>query len=284
MLPEDERHGAERGYEQHVRDGEDPCADCYQAKLLAARRRRKRQQMGHRYTVPSTKARARLDRWRAGGASYGDIADHTGLEEGRCWEILNDGAPTIYTRTALRIMAATGWPVTTLGITRRVRALVRIGWTVPHIAEACGVHHDTILDIRRRRPEFVSRRVRDAIVAGYETLSMRLPQPQSKQDRAGVTRARNHATRSGWFPPLAWNDIDDPDERPSRAKQRPNGRDLDPVVVERFLGGDHALPTTYTEKREIARRWVAMGRTQYELEHAVGWNSARLLRTDGAVA
>lgn len=280
MSPDDPRHGSEAGYEQHVRDSEDPCAGCHQGKLLAGRRRSKRKEMGYRFTVPSDAARARITKWRAGGASYGDIADHTGLEEGRCWEIDNDGAPRVYTRTAARILKANGWPVTALGITRRVRALVRIGWAIPHIAEACGTSHDTILDIRRRQPEFISRKVRDGILAGYEQLAMQLPEPTSKQGKAGVSRARNHATRMGWLPPLAWDDIDDPNERPAVGTNHRRRDDIDHAVVERFLCGEHSLKTTPAERRQITHRWPG---SLADLERITGWATWRyVVREDVA--
>lgn len=224
MSPEDPRHGSEAGYEQHRREGEDPrdvCFPCYEGKLLAARRRTKRKTMGYRYMFPADVVRARLGQWRDSGATYGEIADHVGIEEGVIWEIVNDGSPTVYARTAKRILSAKGWPVTTLGLTRRVRALAAMGWTMPNIAEACQVHHDTIVDVRRRQADFTSRKVRTGIVAGYDHLSVTFPNAGTKQEKAGITRARNHAIKQGWAPPLAWDDIDDPNERPGRPASEP---------------------------------------------------------------
>jgi hypothetical protein len=43
----------------------------------------------------------------------------------------------------------------------------------------------------------------------YDQLSMQIPEGRY------VARTRNHAERMGWPPPLAWDDIDDPDECPS---------------------------------------------------------------------
>lgn len=221
MRADDDRHGSEAGYEQHVRDGDGKrsCPACYEAKLVSSRRRSKRKAMGYRYTVPSDRARVRVQTWRDGGATWGDISDHTGIESGRLWEIHHDGAPAIYARTAYAILSAGDWPVTALGIRRRVQALTRLGWTTPNVAAACNVHHDTIIDIRRRQPEFIARKVRDGIVAGYLALCDTLPQPTTQQERAGVTRARNYAERNGWAPPIAWDDIDDPNEQPGTIKR-----------------------------------------------------------------
>lgn len=225
MNADDPRHGTEAGNEQHQRDGEESCAACYKAKLIASRRRNKRKQMGYTYTVPADTARARLTMWRQGGATYGEIADHTGVEESRVWEILNDPAGRIYTRTHNAIMRAKGWPVTALGVTRRVQALCRLGYSMPTIAAACGVSHDTIADLRTNVPVFVSRKVRAGVVAGFAELEMKTPGQAGDYQRRSVTRALGHAERMGWPPPMAFDDIDDPTEQPQGVRT-PKRRDL----------------------------------------------------------
>ena len=216
MRPDDPRHGHEAGHEQHLRDGEPPCAPCLDAKLKAARRRRKRKQQGHLYTMPAGRAYDRIVRWQQGGASYDDMVAHTGLEESVVSRILRGGPETtIYPRTFLAIMQApTKMPLTTIGAIRRVQALQRLGWPIGKIAEASGVHHDTILHARHGRV-FVARKCREGIARGYEALSMTIPTGETQQHRAGITRARNAATRAGWLPPLAWDDIDDALEQPT---------------------------------------------------------------------
>ena len=90
-----------------------------------------------------------------------------------------------------------------------------------------------------------------------------------------ATRNRAMAVRRGWAPPLAWNNIDDPDEQPRGVRaERPRKDDVDPIVVERSLAGDR-LPTTRAEKVEITRRWEAQGRSLNELERTFGWKSER---------
>lgn len=215
MLPDDPRHGSESGHEQHIRDHEDPCAACLDAKLKAARRRRKRKQQGHLYTMPAGHAYRRIVDWQRRGASYDDMVAHTGLEESVISRIIHNGPEvTIYPRTFLAIMQApTKMPLTTIGAIRRVQALQRLGWPIGKIAEASGVHHDTILHARHGRV-FVARKSRIGIARGYEALSMTIPVGETKQHRAGISRARNAAERAGWLPPLAWDDIDDALENP----------------------------------------------------------------------
>jgi len=273
MHPNDFRHGTEAGHEQHRRDGEDPCQPCLDAKLKAARRRTKRKTQGHRYTLPAGAAWDRVQRWRDGGASLDDIASITGLEESVTSRIIN-GQRTmpIYARTFHAIMRApAGMPLTSIGATRRIQALQRLGWSVERIAIEAGVHRDTILDGRQPRV-FVARRVRVSIDGAYRRLHMVIPTGETKQHRAGITRARNHAERMGWLPPLAWTDIDDALEHPdlTSADNAP-----DPVVVERILAGDWRLKANPAERREVIARWPG---TLNELERRTGWNVARIKR------
>lgn len=214
MSPTDLRHGTEAGHEQHRRDKEAPCDACKRADILASRRRSKRRAMGHAYTVDAAPAVNRLRMWRQGGASGNDICRHIGLSDSRVWELLNDPPLVIYTRTANTILTAQGWPVTSLGITRRVRALSRIGYSAQRIADAAGVHLDTVIDARRTVREFVAVKVRDGILAAYDQLADTPAVGEAERDRAGITRTRNHAARAGWPPPLAWDDIDNPHEQP----------------------------------------------------------------------
>jgi hypothetical protein len=281
MDDHDPRHGTEAGHEQHCRDDEQPCEPCHEAKILASRRRTKRKTMGYRYTVPAGPARARLQQWRDGGATYGEIADHTGVEESRIWEILNNPTAIVYTRTSRTILNTNGWPVTAASLTRRVRALCRLGWSIPKIAEACGAHHDTILAIRARQPQFASRKVRDGIVAGYAASAMTIPEATSGRDQAGITRARNHAERMGWAPPLAYDDIDDPAARPTGLRELPNRpkTEIDPVIVERLLNLQPVQHSTRAEREEAMRRWKAMGRSEKSLCETHGWKDSRYGRT-----
>lgn len=214
MLLKDSRHGSEAGHEQHMRDNETPCPPCREAKLRASRRRSKRKQQGHRYTVPTGDLTRRLEDWRAAGATYGEIADHLGIVESRVWEIINDAPERIYTRTAVAIVSADGMPVTTVGVTRRIQALTWMGYSANRIADAAGCHLDTIRDARHEPRTFLARKVRDGVARAYEELHMHAATATTQQERAGVTRSANMARRNGWAAPMAWECIDDQRETP----------------------------------------------------------------------
>lgn len=275
MSPNDPRHGSEAGHEQHARDLEEPCDNCRQAKLLATRRRTKRKSMGYIYTTPSDAARETLTRWREAGASIGEIADHIGIVESRVFDISSGTNPRIYARTALKIIEADPWPVTSLGVTRRIRALARNGWGVSRVAAMAGINHDTVLDARREVRQFVSKRTRLGVVAAYDELAGRVADGPQR----AVSRVRNEAERNGWPSPWAWDNIDDPNERPDLASL---DRDIDPVVVSRILAHDATLARTanVAERRAVVAAWPG---SLADLERMTGWRADRYVdRKDGA--
>jgi len=154
-----------------------------------------------------------------------------------------------------------------LGTIRRIQALQAIGWSVPEIAKRAGIHHQHIYNLHRHATVYTSTAA--AISEVYEQMAMTLPPESTTGERISATRARNHARRKGWLPPLAWTNIDDPDEHPDLTATD----DLpDPVVVERILGGDFALRATKAERWEVIRRWPG---SDAELEKWTGWNVAR---------
>ncbi len=89
---------------------------------------------------------------------------------------------------------------------RRIRALVALGHTLRDQDAALG-----------RRPGFThyvlkTPTVRRVTAAAYHDLYERLCMTRPEGRKA--ERARRHAAKHGWPPPLAWLDIDNPDEKP----------------------------------------------------------------------
>lgn len=91
---------------------------------------------------------------------------------------------------------------------RRIRALMRMGWTYDHIAEVAypgsraGSHtiYHMVAAAKVIHPNTFA-----VISMAYDKLSAH---------RGPSQKTRNHALRKGWPPPLAWDDIDDPECRP----------------------------------------------------------------------
>lgn len=231
MSPRDFRHGTEAGNEQHVRDGETPCEPCAHAKRIAARRRNKRKTMGNIYTRPLGEAHARLESMAARGASTDDIGEHLGMAPSQVWTYLKNGPEyVVYERNYQLIMAARpGRFLTTVGITRRIQALIWMGYSAPVIAAEAGLHHESIRDSRDEPADWLTVRVRTAVADAYDRLAMRQPVAVNDRYQAGISRSRNMARRKGWVSPLAWDDrtIDDP-------RATPEGIYVEPVGSPQF--------------------------------------------------
>lgn len=95
--------------------------------------------------------------------------------------------------------------VPVLGTRRRLRALSRIGWPTREIARLLGWNAGTVNRIMSGRIQRVSRDTAAEVTALYDRLSMTLGPNQ-------VTATR--AATKGWPGPMAWDDPDNPRERP----------------------------------------------------------------------
>lgn len=155
--------------------------------------------------------------------------------------------------------------VPALGTVRRLQALQAIGYGYPRLAIETGISEKTLRN-PTYRGQWVYRVTADAVATVYERLCM------TPLDGPYARRSRNMAAAKGWMPPLAWDDIDDPDERPVH---RARDYALDDVAIDRFIAGDHQLRLSRAERFEVLRRWP---HSDNELERRTGWNVARMRR------
>ena len=162
------------------------------------------------------------------------------------------------------------------GTSRRIRALMAIGHSSGTIGARFGVTSQAVLQVAERT--WVQRHTAAAIARAYDEL----------RDVEGTsTRTRRAAARNGWATPDRWLNIDDPNETPDPGYQAHRSRrDLyvDPVVVERILGGDFTLAATTTkaEKVEVVAWWRELGRPLNELERETGWEPRKYLMRESA--
>lgn len=278
MTPDDERHGEYRGWAQHYRDGEDPCDECLDARRTYGRTTPHLTALGKPPRVPVGR-KAHTTTVELADLTEREWRDHTGASAVTRRRVLAGGPATRVRRSTRRMLEQVNPErvradlLTIVGCIRRIQALACLGHSATAVAEASGVHPQTVRKIQSGALEYVEYETRNRIAATYVRLElMRLPVTNI------TARTFNLAERAGWVAPAGWDRIDDPAERPNVRVPRYQSRDeIDHAAVERFLAGED-VPTTPAEKREITARWVARGRTLNELERRTGWNVARMLR------
>ena len=165
-------------------------------------------------TVDVAEVRAHLATLRAAGMTWRAIGEVCGVTASAVCSIGLGQTSTVNATRARRILAVrpravyaranTAGHVPAVGARRRIRALLAIGWTHAHIAEAAGMPPRRPALILSQAGDMVTLDAHDRIADAYDELSMR--QGPSARNR-----------RLGYPPPLAWDDIDNPRERPKGA-------------------------------------------------------------------
>jgi hypothetical protein len=112
--------------------------------------------------------------------------------------------------------------VSAVGVARRIQGLMYLGYTYPVLAPMLGVSTAQVHKWARGWQTITRASSRSRVGEVFERLCMS-PMP----DGRNAKYARTVARRNGWVSPLAWDDIDDPDEQPDlgeRATHRTGGR------------------------------------------------------------
>lgn len=130
------------------------------------------------------------------------------------------------------------------GTIRRIQALAAIGWPIIWTAEQTGYHYSYVFTILGGRLHSIPRPVAQRVAALYREYSRRQGHSQ---------HTRTIARRNGWHGPLAWDDIDDPNERPETEQPVENELSRNELAAVRRAEIEHLdgfnLPT-----HEIAAR------------------------------
>ena len=168
--------------------------------------------------------------------------------------------------------------VPALGTTRRLRALYALGWTSTDLAPLLGVGHARVGHLASERQEKVHRVTAAKVAEVYDRLSMTVPQdpdvlPSPRHCRVH-DRQRRMAARRGWAPPLAWDDIDDPDETPT--DWRYQAADRADVFAELVLRGDSL--TQVCAALKVSRKSLEKWCSRHDLSSAY---SALVARENG---
>lgn len=113
-----------------------------------------------------------------------------------------------------------GRTVPSLGARRRLQSLQYVGWSRARVAEAAGWKTTGALNYLMRS-DTITRSTHEKLALVFEALAMKQP-----PDEMAAIRARTWARRRGYAPPLAWDDIDDPNEQPTGVRVEGKRRDL----------------------------------------------------------
>lgn len=159
--------------------------------------------------------------------------------------------------------------VPALGAQRRIHALLRLGWRHTDIRNRA---LDTTHLARGTYTQMLAWRWR-VFADIFDQLSMQIGPSQH-------TAARSKA--AGFPPPLAWTDVDNPDEKAAGTAGIKKGEVVvDPVTVDRLLHLEH-VPSTVAEKEEAMRRWTANGGSARSFARHHGWREGRYTGSDAA--
>lgn len=157
-----------------------------------------------------------------------------------------------------------------IGFQRRVHALMAIGWTQKSIAEGLGIATGN-LSVKMRANSLVYRATHVSMCELYEARCMK---PQRGMVNARTARI---AAKRGWLPPLAWDDIDDPNERPTAITRDGSWEDqVDHAIVWRVVN-EQTRPRKLTraESAEVARVLLSRGVSTFVIENDYGIKAER---------
>ena len=141
------------------------------------------------------------------------------------------------------------------GTRRRIQALAAIGYSPASLAKIAGVDFHPA-DIAQGRTSFVYRSTAQLVAELYERLSMTPAPAGTMPERVSSAKARKLAARHNWAPPMAWLNIDDPTEQPTRWQRR---------VAKQLRAADHVAAVEdleaigYSRDEAIARAAEANG-------------------------
>jgi hypothetical protein len=204
------------------------CTPCRQANRDSERERARRRTYGQEQSlyVDAGPSRERVRALLAAGVGLQRIAQQSSVGHGTLTHLLYGSygqrqrppAKRVRRDTEARLLAigdprrnlAPGTLIDATGTRRRLRALAAIGWSTPLLAQHLGRHRGPL------RRDFYEQSVKASTAEGvrrlYDQLWDTKPPESTTRERMAASKARNTATRNGWRPPLAWDDIDNDHE------------------------------------------------------------------------
>lgn len=272
------------------------CVPCTAARASWDENRRKQKAYGRwDNLIDAEPARQHLRALMAAGMGIKSITASDATTSGQIWKLLygklrQDGTRVPNKRIrrdvaqrilALQLELAPGAAMSNPGATRRLRALVALGYSQAELSRRLGVMDSAVGRIVSGRHAILVSTAK-AVTELYDQLSMTPPPETTHLEKVVATRARRHAARNGWLPPLALDDecLDDDFDGGQITIELPE-LDVDEIALERRLAGDRTVRLTKLERREAVRRLHAQGLTDHPIADRIG-TSAETVRADRA--
>lgn len=219
------------------------CDDCREAARLYRKRTKLAAANGRSNRIPCDRAVAHLRLLTANGWNPHQIAIASGIAPTTIVHMLARGRYTLR-RTEQAILSipahtrpASGY-IDPTGTRRRVHALTALGWPQAWIARRLGIEESSLR--QTMAAGIVQATTADAIAALYDQMWAELPPTRTLTERRFVATARNLAARNGWAPPLAWDNIDNPKEKP-RGVSRDDSRQAGFADIEEMVAAGESV-------------------------------------------
>lgn len=174
--------------------------------------------------------------------------------------------------------------VLSVGTSRRLQALVAIGYTFGDLGTELGVCHDVPRTLATRQPGMIYTSTAVQVAKLFSRLAVTPPRPVTPLERRRVAYAKRVAERHGWVTAMAWDDIDNPESLPHTIDSvdktltaADEHQDIDHVAVDRVLEGEKVPGLSRAERTEVVRRTLAAGGSLNSLRRLTGWKVERYL-------
>lgn len=204
------------------------CTPCRDANSTYARNLRRAHAYGRPPLIDAEPVRTHIAELRAQGIGLRRIAKTAGLRLEVIEALAGYRGPTIGRTcrpdTATAILAVTPThtpdgiaerrPVPAVGTRRRVQALMRVGYSAEAIGRAAGLTGQAIGRAAKPDRPTVGRITHERVTLAFDRLDPLGPTPNGPAEAGQIAGRIARATAARWAPPLAWDDPDDPDERP----------------------------------------------------------------------
>ena len=222
-------------------------------------------------SVPTATIKAHLQPLVDAGWGYHVIADAAGVSRGTVLNVMRQRRRTVKAGTATALLdltwahlaqhrdAAERTPVD--GSRRRVEALWWLGYTNQQIADAAGLHDSTITRLLRGHYRTVTATTAAGVDRAFRALWDKPARATDWVSARTIRAQQAEAQRRGYVSPLAWDDIDDPDETPNLGRYEAGlGEEFDESV--RVLTREGWSAARIAEHLGVSERTVVRARTR----------------------